>query len=145
MADFKNLLTIARASKPKCKNKVIVWMKWDSGDMDYKEYTSDPGDITPRMLFGNKKLILCLAYILCPYNFKGHTKDDCWGDGGGKFDTNIENNHDIDGLEQILNDNHFAVYDNWGVLQTALSIGRVTNMKSLIPASRRQSTALNTL
>ena len=60
--DFKNLLTIKPASKPKYKNKIIVWKQWDANDMDYIEETTDPGDITPKMLFENKKLILCLVY-----------------------------------------------------------------------------------
>ena len=120
--DFKNLLTIKPASKPKYKNKIIVWKQWDGNDMDYVEETTEPCDITPEMLFSNKKLILCLAYIMCPYNFKGHTYDDCWGEAGGKFDTNIGNNHDIDGLEDILNSNNFAVYCDWGLCHTLVDM-----------------------
>lgn len=120
--NFKDLLTFEPASKAKYKNKIIVWKQWDANDMDYVEETTEPCDITPEMLFGNKKLILCLAYIMCPYNFKGHNRRDCWGDTGGKFDTNIENNHDIKDLEQILNDNNFAVYCDWGLCHTCVAM-----------------------
>ena len=118
--NYKNLLTIKPASKQKYKNKIIVWKQWDANDMDYIEETTDPGDITPKMLFENKKLILCLAYIMCPYNFKGHTSKECWGDSGGKFDINIENNYDIQGLENILISNNFAVYGEHGLCHTCV-------------------------
>jgi hypothetical protein len=49
-----------------------------------------------------------LAYITTPYDFKGHD----WNDD--VFEHHIPDNEDIEGLEDILADNDFMVYSDWG-------------------------------
>ena len=102
--DFRNLLTIKPKGSEGLKNKLKVWMKWDSNDADYIERT---GIMEPQTLFCNKKLIYCLAYITEPYNFKGHD----WNDY--VFQNHIPDNEDIPSLEDVLADNGFMVYSDW--------------------------------
>ena len=105
MEDFRNLLTITKQHQKTNKNLLEVWMEWDSNDADYIEKTET---MKPEDLFGNEKLIYCLAYITCPYNFKGHDWDDA------VFEHYIPENCDIDNLRDILADNGFLVYSDWG-------------------------------
>lgn len=103
--DFRGLLTIKPKEENTLKNRLKVWMKWDSNDADYIERTEE---MDPEVLFKNKKLIYCLAYITCNYNFKGHG----WNDD--VFNHRIPDNKDIDDLEDILADGDFIVYSDWG-------------------------------
>ena len=89
----------------KKKNVLEVWMNWDFNDAYYIERTEE---INPKVLFGCKKLIYCLAYITLPYNFKGHG----WNDAA--FEHHIPNNCDIDDLMDVLSENDFMVYSDWG-------------------------------
>lgn len=82
-----------------------IWVQWDSNDADYIEKTFE---ISPKVLFENEKLIYCLAYASCPFDFKGHE----WNDAA--FNHHITENVDIDGLEEILSDNGFMAYSDWG-------------------------------
>lgn len=103
---YKNLVTISPKQDEDLKNVLDVWMEWDSNDGDYIEKTER---MNPELLFNNKKLIYCLAYISCNYDFKGHD----WNDAA--FKHHITENRDIDGLRSILADNDFAVYCDWGM------------------------------
>ena len=103
--DFRDLLTIKPKGSEGLKNRLKVWMKWDSNDADYIERTDI---MDPQQLFGNKKLIYCLAYITTPYDFKGHD----WNDD--VFEHHIPDNEDIEGLRDILADHGFMVYSDWG-------------------------------
>jgi len=105
MKDYRNLLNIKSQKPAGKKNTLKVWMKWDSNDADYIEKTEE---INPEILFGNKKLIYCLAYITLPYNFKGAD----WNDAA--FCHHIPDNTDIKGLYDILADNGFMIYSDWG-------------------------------
>lgn len=105
MEDFRNLLTIKPQKPTKKKNVLEVWMEWDSNDADYIERTEE---MDPKVLFGCKKLIYCLAYITLPYDFKGHD----WNDAA--FEHHIPNNCDIDDLMDVLSENDFMVYSDWG-------------------------------
>ena len=111
--DFRNLLTIKPKGSEGLKNRLKVWMKWDSNDADYIERTDI---MDPQQLFGNKKLIYCLAYITLPYNFKGHE----WNDN--VFRHHITNNTDIEYLEDILSDNDFMVYSDWGACHSCYGL-----------------------
>jgi hypothetical protein len=73
MKDYRDLLSITPQKLAEKKNRLKVWMKWDSNDGDYIEKSVE---MSPSVLFGNKKLIYCLAYITLPYNFKGHKWND---------------------------------------------------------------------
>ena len=106
MVDFRGLLTIREKENIIIKNKLKVWMRWDSNDADYIERTQE---MIPEVLFRNKKLIYCLAYITCKYNFKGHD----WNDN--VFQHHIPDNGDIDDLEHILASSGFIVYSDWGI------------------------------
>ena len=109
MEDFRNLLTIKPKRPSKKKNILEVWMNWDSNDGDYIERTEE---MDPEVLFDNKKLIYCLAYITLPYNFKGHD----WNDS--VFNHHITDNCDIDDLRDVLAENDFMVYSDWGDCHT---------------------------
>lgn len=109
MKDYKNLLKIVSFDSKRSRdyvNILKVYMKWDANDADYIERTDI---ITPNALFKNKKLILCLAYISTKYNFKGHD----WNDS--VFGQHITDNIDIEGLKDILKNNDFAVYSEYGL------------------------------
>lgn len=99
---WQDLLTIKRKEPKVIKYKLKVWMRWRAEDGDYFERTQE---ICPKMLFDNKKLIYCLAYITCNYDFKGHGWDDA------VFNNNIPDNRDIDDLISTLGHNGFTVYD----------------------------------
>ena len=105
MKDYRDLLNITPQSPSTKKNILEVWMKWDSNDADYIERTEEMG---PEVLFTNKKLIYCLAYITLPYDFKGAD----WNDAA--FCHGIPYNTDIEGLCDILADNDFMVYSDLG-------------------------------
>lgn len=109
MEDFRNLLTIKPQEPTKKKNVLEVWMNWDSNDADYIERTKE---MDPKVLFGCKKLIYCLAYITLPYNFKGH------GWNAAAFKHHIIDNCDIDDLRYVLSENGFMVYSELGSCHT---------------------------
>ena len=111
--DFRELLTIKPKESEGLKNRLKVWMKWDSNDADYIERTDI---MNPQELFSNKKLIYCLAYITLPYNFKGHK----WNDN--VFRHHITNNTDIEYLEDILSENNFMVYSDWGACHSCYGL-----------------------
>lgn len=111
--DFRELLTIKPKGSEGLKNRLKVWMKWDSNDADYIERTDI---MDPQELFSNKKLIYCLAYITLPYNFKGHK----WNDN--VFRHHITNNTDIEYLEDILSENDFMVYSDWGACHSCYGL-----------------------
>lgn len=105
MGDYRNLLNIKPQKAGKYKNKVHVYVSWDSNDADYigKNTVMDP-----KVLFGCEKLIYCLAYITLPYNFKGHD----WNDAA--FEHHVPENCDIDDLYDVISDNDFMCYSDWG-------------------------------
>lgn len=105
MKDYKNLLNINPLSPNRYKDILKVWVKWDSNDGDYIERTDE---MDPKVLFGCKKLIYCLAYITLPYHFKGHG----WNDY--VFNHHICDNRDIDDLEDIIFENDFGCYSEYG-------------------------------
>lgn len=111
---YKNLVTIIPKKDEDLKNVLDVWMEWDSNDGDYIEKTKY---MNPELLFNNKKLIYCLAYISCDYDFKGHD----WNDAA--FNHHITENRDINGLRSILADNNFAVYCDWGMCHSSYGLG----------------------
>ena len=111
--DFRELLTIKPKGSEGLKNRLKVWMKWDSNDADYIERTDI---MDPQELFSNKKLIYCLAYITLPYNFKGHK----WNDN--VFRHHITNNTDMEYLEDILSENNFMVYSDWGACHSCYGL-----------------------
>ena len=102
--NYKDLLTFKDVTIPKNKLKFTITM--DSNDAD---------DITnivfldPETLFSNKKLIYCLAYVSCDYDFKGH------GRGSNVFGHHIIRNTDINDLEDILGEYDLLCYSSeWG-------------------------------
>ena len=105
MEDYRNLLTIKPSSPKQLKNILEVWTEWDSNDADYIEKSVE---IDPKILFENKKLIYCLAYINLPYDFKGHD----WNDSA--FSHHITMNGDIDDLENIIFRNDFGCSCEYG-------------------------------
>ena len=107
--DFRDLLNITPHKEEKRKNIIKVWMKWESNVGDYIERSVT---ISPRTLFGNKKLIYCLAYITTDYDFKGHE----WNDDA--FKHHIPNNTDIEGLCDVIDDANFGCYTDWGMCHT---------------------------
>ena len=109
MSDYRNLLTIKKDERDSPKNVLKIWVEWDSNDGDYIEKT---GELEPEDLFGNKKLIYCLAYISCPYDFKGHE----WNDSA--FCHHITENGDIEELVDIISKNGFMAYTDWGECHT---------------------------
>lgn len=100
MNDFKELLTIKPKENEVKKNKLKIYMVWDACDADYVEHTEF---MSPETLFENKKLIYCLAYITCKYNFKGHNFHD------HVFCHHILENKDINNLANILNEYNITV------------------------------------
>ena len=113
MKDYRNLLSITPQKPTEKKNILEVWMEWDSNDGDYIEKTEE---MSPSVLFGNKKLIYCLAYITLPYNFKGHD----WNDSA--FCHHVTENSDIDGLDDIIEDNDFMAYSDWGACHSCCGL-----------------------
>ncbi len=107
--DYRNLLNIKEDKRENPKNTLKVWVEWDSNDADYIEKTTT---MKPERLFGNKKLIYCLAYASCPYDFKGHE----WNDAA--FCHHITYNYDIEDLCSIISDNDFMAYSDWGDCHT---------------------------
>ena len=103
--DYKDILNISVKKKKNPKNTLKAWMNWDSNDGDMIESTKE---MEPEVLFSNKKLIYCLAYVSCPYDFKGHD----WN--GDVFNHHIPDNRDIEGLCEILEENYFMTYSEWG-------------------------------
>jgi len=102
--NYRNLLTFKDVTTPKNELKFTIVM--DSNDAD---------DITnivtldPEILFSNKKLIYCLAYVSCDYDFKGHS----WSDN--VFGHHITENTDINDLEDILWEYDLLCYSSeWG-------------------------------
>lgn len=101
--DYKDLLTFKDVTTPKNELKFTIVM--DSNDADYitKIVTLDP-----EILFSNKRLIYCLAYVSCEYDFKGHS----WSDN--VFGHHIIDNTDINNLEDILGNYDLLCYTDWG-------------------------------
>lgn len=112
MSDYKNLLTIKRDCRLR-KNKLCIYIEWDSNDGDYIGKTLE---INPNILFKNKKLIYCLAYATLPYNFKGHNSN------AHVFQHHIIDNRDIIGLHQIIADNDFMCYSDWGPCHSLMTL-----------------------
>lgn len=105
MNDHKNLLNITPQTKGKYKNKLCVYVEWDSNDADYIGKTKI---MDPEILFNSEKLIYCLAYITLPYNFKGHGMYDT------VFGQHVPDNEDIEELDDIISENDFMCYSDWG-------------------------------
>lgn len=101
---YKDLLNFNKKTENK-KNIIEVWVEWDSNDGDY---IGKRMEYNPEKLFNDKKLIYCLAYAVLPVVFKGHSSHDY------KFCQMIPDNTDIEGLEDILIDNDFMCYSDWG-------------------------------
>ena len=100
--DYKDLLTFKDVTTPKNKLKFTIVM--DSNDADY---ITNIVTLDPEILFSNKKLIYCLAYVSCDYDFKGHS----WGDIA--FGHHITKNTDINDLEDILGEYNLLCYTEW--------------------------------
>ena len=113
MSDYRNLLTITKDERDKPKNVLKVWVEWDSNDGDYIEKTEE---LEPEDLFGNKRLIYCLAYISCGYDFKGHD----WNDSA--FGHHVTDNCDIEDLVDIISKNGFMAYTDWGECHTLVDM-----------------------
>ena len=109
MKDYRNLLSITPQKPAEKKNILEVWMEWDS-------YIEKTEEMSPSVLFGNKKLIYCLAYITLPYNFKGHD----WNDPA--FCHHVTENSDIDELDDIIEDNNFMAYTDWGACHSCYGL-----------------------
>jgi len=124
MKDFKHLLNIKLQGPKDCKNELYVWMKWDSNDADYIEKTEI---MEPKVLFECEKLIYCLAYITLPYDFKGHH----WNDAA--FCHHITENCMIDDLNDVLSENDFMVYSDWGPCHSLESLAITYYDKNGVP------------
>ena len=120
--DFRDLLTIKPKGSEGLKNRLKVWMKWDSNDADYIERTDI---MDPQQLFGNKKLIYCLAYITERYNFKGHD----WNDY--VFQHHIPDNEDIDFVS--LDDLKAEYIDIYTTFVKAMTIISTTLIAAMLP------------
>ena len=101
--NYKDLLTFKDVIIPKNKLKFTIVM--DSNDADY---ITNIVTLDPEILFSNKKLIYCLAYVSCDYDFKGHS----WSDN--VFGHHIIRNTDINDLEDILGEYDLLCYSEWG-------------------------------
>lgn len=102
--DYRDLLVMKPLDSK--KNKLVIWMEWDSNDADYIEKTIE---MKPESLFSNKKLIYCLAYISMTYDFKGGD----WNDA--VFEHYVPENEDIEDLVDILLDNDCIASTDWGL------------------------------
>ena len=111
--DFRDKLTFTQKEENE-KNIIKVWQEWDSNDADYIENTFT---MRPEQLFGNEKLIYCLAYITCDEDFKKG-----FGSNDSRFCKYIPDNEDIDELEDILSDNEFMVYSEWGECHSCVGL-----------------------
>ena len=100
--NYKDLLTFKVVNPVKDQLKITITM--DSNDADY---ITNIVTLEPEILFSNKKLIYCLAYVSCDYDFKGHGR-------GNKFGRHITDNTDIDDLEDILGEYDLLCYSEWG-------------------------------
>ena len=98
--NYKDLLTF---NTPKNELKFTIVM--DSNDADH---ITNIVTLDPEILFSNKKLIYCLAYVSCEYNFKGHS----WGES--VFGHYITKNKDINDLKDILGEYDLLCYSEWG-------------------------------
>ena len=105
MNDYKNLLNIKPQTSGKYKNKLRVYVEWDSNDADYIGKTEI---MDPEILFNCEKLIYCLAYITLPHNFKGHDYYDV------VFGRHVPDNKDIEALDEVISENEFMCYSDWG-------------------------------
>lgn len=112
MKDYKDLLTITKPKK--CVSSLEIWMEWDSNDADYIERTEI---IDPDVLFKNKKLILCLAYISAKWDCKGHG----WNDSA--FGHHVTENRDIYDLTDILAENKLVIYSEYGLCHSCVGMG----------------------
>ena len=103
MEDYKDILNLKKNETT--KNIIKICTEWDCNDGDLVEKTRK---MDPKLLFGDKKLIYCLAYVSLNYNFKGHN----WNDD--VFCHHITDNTDIDGLYDILDDYDLIAHTDWG-------------------------------
>lgn len=101
--DYKDLLTFRVVNPVKSRLKITITM--DSNDADY---ITNIVTLDPEILFSDKKLIYCLAYVSCDYDFKGHG----WGDI--VFGHHITDNKDINDLEDILREYDLLCYSECG-------------------------------
>lgn len=106
--NYKDLLTIKEHVDEVIKNRIIINLSMDANDADYVDKEVE---FEPETFFGDKKLIYCLAYVSCNYDFKGH---GYWDDS--IFSHNITSNTDIDGINDILEKYDLLVYcDYWDI------------------------------
>ena len=103
MYKFKNELTFK--SPKKYENILKIYVSWDSNDGDY---IGTNITMKPEQLFDDKKLIYCLAYLSCNYNFKNHD----WN--APVFCHHIDENEDIDEIFDIICDADLMCYSDWG-------------------------------
>ena len=110
---YKDILTIKTHKTSDKKNLIDIWVKWDCNDGDYIERLWSS---LPEYIFNNKKLIYCLAYITCSYKFKGHG----WNDN--VFQHHIISNKDIIDLEEIISENGYMAYTDWGPCHSLIDL-----------------------
>ena len=113
MEDFKNLLTITPKIGGNPKNLLKIWIKMDSNDADYIEKTKT---MNPDSLFYNEKLIYCLAYVTAQ---KCADVKSIWERHNDPvFGKYVPENKNVEHLCNILSDNGFMVYSEWGECHT---------------------------
>ena len=100
----KELLTFNDHIEDVIKDQIVISFSMDANDADYIDSRVT---LKPEIFFGNIKLIYCLAYVSCDYNFKGHG----WGDS--VFNHYILKNTDITDLRSILEEFHLLIYSNY--------------------------------
>lgn len=110
MGNYKDLLTFKPVKNKNKKNVIKVWVEWDSNDGDYIENTES---MDPEEFFGNKKLILCVAYAWLNPDWMGKIDRN-----GSRFCRYIPDNEDIDDLAGILSEGGFMAYTDWGYCHT---------------------------
>lgn len=103
MEDYKNILNLKKNETT--KNIIKICTEWDCNDGDLVEKTRK---MDSKLLFGDKKLIYCLAYVSLNYNFKGHNWNDI------AFCHHIPENKDIDDLYYILDNYDLIAHTDWG-------------------------------
>ena len=103
--NYRDLLTFKEHVEDSIiKDRIIIDFSMDANDADYVD---DKVIFKPEIFFGNKKLIYCLAYVSCKYNFKGHG----WGDH--VFNHYILKNTDIPDLKNTLDKYNFLIYSDY--------------------------------
>lgn len=107
--NYKDLLTFS-GLKDNPKNTIKATIEMDSNDGDY---ITNIIEIEPEKLFGNKKLIYCLAYV-------GYDND--YFEDDPVFGNHIEDNKDIIDLERTLRWNDFVCSTDWGICHSYTSL-----------------------